>query len=146
MAACSTNAPLPSFLYHAILSSSIEADNTSKSPSPSKSAEYTEKAKSAVVLMGVWVSKLWACVKPLSFRVASAPGHTGAMGSRVRDWRSGRGRWRRLVVLPVPVAQPSAVLTLSTVRVPALGAGRSKVAMPMLTGAVAVCGSPPPAV
>ena len=91
MAVCTVKPPLPSFLYHAILSSSREADNTSKSPSPSKSAAYTDQAPSAVVLMGAWVSKLWACVKPLSFRVASVPGQTGAMGAMARDCRSGRG-------------------------------------------------------
>ena len=57
MAVCAVKAPLPSFLYHAILSSRTEADKTSKLPSPSKSAAYTERAPSAEVLMGVCAVK-----------------------------------------------------------------------------------------
>jgi hypothetical protein len=37
------------FSYHAILSSSMEADSTSRSPSPSTSAAWTERAPSADV-------------------------------------------------------------------------------------------------
>ena len=45
--------PLPSFLYHAILLSLAPPDITSISPSPSKSAAYTDTAPIAEVLMAV---------------------------------------------------------------------------------------------
>ena len=60
------------------------------------------------------------------------------MGAKVRSFRSGRGKWRSGVVLLTPAVQPLVLPTLSRVSVPALGAGRTKVAMPMLTAEVAV--------
>ena len=51
--------PAPSvFSYQAILSSSLEAERTSRSPSPSRSAAKTEWAASAAVEITCWLPKL----------------------------------------------------------------------------------------
>ena len=79
---------------------------------------------------------------------ATAPRHwleavlanTGAAGhaEKVGEVRNVTG-----VALLVVVEQPSALVTLVTVSVPAPGAGIVRVTMPMLTAPLAVCEAPP---